>query len=79
MCVCYLNIVNGVHALCLSLSCKFKICWVHGYQFKGICQINECDTKCMVHIKMATLLFISNEICIHVNDCMILHNLMLGG
>ena len=33
---------------------------------------------CMVHRQMIALLFISNEICTCVNDCMILHDFVFG-
>ena len=51
ICVCNVNIINDGHALILYRASKFRICWLHGYQFKDICSINECDTRCMVDRK----------------------------
>ena len=48
---------------------------VHGYEFQSMCRLNDYDVRCMIHIDY--IVVSSNEICIHVDDCTILHDIFL--
>ena len=48
---------------------------VRGYRFKVMCRILDYDVICMIQIDYIAISI--NEICIHANDYIILHNILL--